>query len=169
VGPKHSGKTSAGAALAELLGVPFCDLDAFVERLTGKSPRALYREGEAVFRAAEAGALCSALAGQAGPVVAAGGGIIDNAPAIQTLRSAEVLIVYLETDEETAWRRVSASALPPFLDTGKDSSRELHRRLYLRRAPAYRELARGKGFVVRTEGKTPLMIAQEIAAFIRAG
>jgi shikimate kinase len=81
-GPKHSGKTSAGKALARLLGgaaggtagtggaeqappdtVRFIDLDELVEDRTGKSPRLLYREGPDVFRKAEAAALRSLFLG----------------------------------------------------------------------------------------------------------
>jgi shikimate kinase len=79
VGPKHSGKTCAGKALARLWeedGAPapeggkaagpedkkpaaavFVDLDQLVEERNGKSPRLLYREGPEVFRRAEAEAL----------------------------------------------------------------------------------------------------------------
>jgi shikimate kinase len=60
-GPKHSGKTSAGKALAERLSGTFIDLDEFITRQTGKSPRALYLEGPGVFRKAEAGALAALL------------------------------------------------------------------------------------------------------------
>ncbi|MDR0997648.1 MAG: hypothetical protein LBL70_01155, partial [Treponema sp.] len=62
-GPKHSGKTSAGRALVRLLAektdpaASFIDLDELVEDRTGKSPRALYREGPEIFRKAEADAL----------------------------------------------------------------------------------------------------------------
>jgi shikimate kinase len=76
VGPKHSGKTSAGRALARLwegvAGGPepvwpgiarFIDLDELVEARTGKSPRFLYRTGPEVFRKAEAEALRSLLEG----------------------------------------------------------------------------------------------------------
>ncbi|MDR1025729.1 MAG: shikimate kinase [Treponema sp.] len=70
-GPKHSGKTCAGKALARfwegrakgpLRGTAvFVDLDELVESRTGKSPRLLYREGPDRFRKAEAEALRSLL------------------------------------------------------------------------------------------------------------
>jgi shikimate kinase len=77
MGPKHSGKTSAGKALARLWagaandpshsarspseGAVFIDLDELVERRSGKSPRQLYKEGPDRFRKAEAEALKSLL------------------------------------------------------------------------------------------------------------
>jgi shikimate kinase len=57
VGPKHSGKTSAGLVLAALLAGEFIDLDALIEAQTGKSPRLLYTEGPDVFKEAETQAL----------------------------------------------------------------------------------------------------------------
>jgi phosphatidylglycerol:prolipoprotein diacylglycerol transferase len=171
VGPKHSGKTCAGAALAELLGIPFYDLDALIERAAGASPRALYREGEAVFRAAEAAALKTLFAETGGALVlAAGGGVIDNPDAVRALNSAGAFVVYLDVDAGTAWERIAAGPLPPFLVNGRDDPEELHRRLHERRAAAYRELAGKNGLAVRGEGKTPRQIAGEIAAaFARAG
>jgi shikimate kinase len=84
VGPKHSGKTSAGKALARLYPAAcpspesgtvrggvlspetarFIDLDELVEKRAGKSPRALYREGPEIFRGAEAEALRALLEGE---------------------------------------------------------------------------------------------------------
>ena len=98
-GPKHSGKTGAGKALAEILRSRFVDLDDLIRDRTGKSPRELYREGPDRFRAAEAGALASLLSGAAAGsgtadetvsgqpplVIAAGGGLIDNARAVALL------------------------------------------------------------------------------------
>jgi shikimate kinase len=111
VGPKHSGKTSAGRALARLWAekdVPvlsFIDLDELVEDRTGKKPRALYREGPEIFRQAEAEALRSLFDGEdqgrsrpglsgapdsdrgrAIRIVATGGGLADNGAAMDLLR-----------------------------------------------------------------------------------
>ncbi|GHV82282.1 hypothetical protein AGMMS49991_08400 [Spirochaetia bacterium] len=78
IGPKHTGKTSVGRVLAALLGGRFTDLDAYVEVLSGKSPRSLYKEGAEVFRGVEAEALGVLLGGggddKAAAVIAAGGG-----------------------------------------------------------------------------------------------
>jgi shikimate kinase len=160
LGPKHSGKTSAGRELAKLLGGPFTDLDECVEAQTGKSPRALFKESPETFRKAESRALESLLSpraanGFAGDadrgsngaprVIAAGGGIIDNDTARRLLVEGEgTFLVNLEVSAETAWERVGMAAkrsgeLPPFLNT--ENPRETHRLLHERRAAAYRELA----------------------------
>ncbi|GHV87780.1 hypothetical protein AGMMS50267_01400 [Spirochaetia bacterium] len=94
VGPKHAGKTSVGRVLAALLGGRFTDLDEYVELLSGKSPRSLYKEGAEVFRRVEAEALGALLGlitdqmpnGDKVPaVIAAGGGLVDNRDALALL------------------------------------------------------------------------------------
>ncbi|MDR1972538.1 MAG: shikimate kinase [Treponema sp.] len=179
VGPKHSGKTSAGKALARLWAggrALFVDLDELVERRTGKSPRLLYREGPECFRQAEAAALRALLgeisagkgsfAPAAAPagvfIAAAGGGIADNREALALLKkNGAVKTVYIEVPAETAWERIREAAdrtgeLPPFLNT--DNPRETHRLLHERRGKIYRELA---AFTVKA-GDTPEETAAEM-------
>jgi shikimate kinase len=181
-GPKHSGKTSAGLALVKLLSAAgnsrpaadsaeprFTDLDELIERRTGKSPRALYKEGREIFQKAETEALAF-LFGKAGLplssaalVIAAGGGIIDNEQALALIKKTPAAIpVCLEVSADTAWERINASArrdgeLPPFLET--ENPRETHRVLHERRAAAYRKFAR---IIIETGGKSPGEIAEEI-------
>jgi shikimate kinase len=171
VGPKHAGKTSAGKALAAILGGNFTDLDEQIELRTGKSVRALYKEGPGVFRQAEADALASLIGGassvpNAARIIAAGGGLADNGAALSLLRQPEPrpapLLVYLHVSAETAWTRIEAQAaktgeLPPFLNTG--NPRETHCRLHERRAAAYREIA---AFTIDAEGKSPAELGEEI-------
>jgi phosphatidylglycerol:prolipoprotein diacylglycerol transferase len=167
LGPKHSGKTSAGKILADLLAVPFYDLDTLIEEKTGESPRTLYRKGEAVFHLAEYEALNGFLeAGKDGgknrsgfpSVLATGGGIIDNRKAAALL-SGKYLKVCLEVNAETAWKRIAAGPLPAFLPPENPES--AHRVLHERRAKAYRAFA---DLTTPVEGKTPETIAAEIAA-----
>ncbi|MDR0598320.1 MAG: AAA family ATPase [Treponema sp.] len=179
-GPKHSGKTTAGVFLAELLGAKFVDLDELVEGQTGKSPRSLFKEGPEIFRQAEARALAgivsAALPGTAGHgqdggavwVVAAGGGLVDNAGALELLRGPEfsgnnTAIVYLEASADTAWERIRGAAQetgewPAFLNV--ENPRETNAALHARRGAAYRELAT---LTVNGEGKSPEAIGREIA------
>ncbi|MDR2247153.1 MAG: shikimate kinase [Treponema sp.] len=180
LGPKHSGKTSAGRELAKLLGGAFTDLDELIKAQTGKSSRALFKESPEAFRAAELRALeslfpvqpsrgvaeCGGIVRQdrnAPGVIAAGGGIIDNPKARQLLCEGNGFsLVNLEASAETAWERISqASAqggeMPPFLDTA--SPRETHWILHVRRAAAYREIAH---LTVSGEGKTPEETGQEL-------
>jgi shikimate kinase len=173
-GPKHSGKTSAGRVLAEILGTGFIDLDELIEQQTGKSPRTLYKEGPEVFRQAEVRALASLLPQTAGcrpGVVAAGGGLIDNPGAMELLRRGNYpgtapVTIYLEISADTAWDRISAAAkktgeLPPFLNI--ENPRETHAALHERRGAAYREFA---ALTITAEGKTSGDIGREIAGLL---
>jgi phosphatidylglycerol:prolipoprotein diacylglycerol transferase len=169
LGPKHSGKTSAGKVLAKNLAVPFYDLDALIEEKTGKSPRTLYSQGEGFFHSAEYDALNSFLETAAGKtggetisgfpaVLAAGGGIIDNQKAAALL-SGKYTKIYLETGAETAWKRIAAGPLPAFLPP--ENPGEAHRLIHERRAKAYKAFA---DITVPAEGKTPEKIAAELSA-----
>jgi shikimate kinase len=180
-GPKHSGKTKAGRALAAAWGAAFIDSDELVETRTGKTPRLLFKEGPEIFRKAEAEALAEILQTEKLLVVAAGGGLIDNAEALALLENRPrpsarrtlaqrpsargLFVVYLEVSAETAWRRILKAAaggeLPPFLNTA--NPRETHRDLHGRRARGYKAMA---GLVVNAEGKSPAEIAGEILAGI---
>ena len=175
-GPKHSGKTSAGRALARLIRARFVDLDELIEARTGKSPRSLYREGAHLFKAAEAEALEYLLSlpdpgvSPAIRVAAAGGGLIDNRRAMDLLQDpfrnrqgpGGVLRIYLEIPAETAWKRIRRDArktgeLPPFL--GVEDPRGVHAALHARRAQAYREAA---DIILDAKGRSPAGIAREI-------
>jgi shikimate kinase len=171
-GPKHSGKTSAGKALASLCSCDFIDIDELILQRTGKSPRQLFSEDPAIFRKAETEAL-AAIANLSGGdinssgvnsveakrrVIAAGGGIIDNSEALSVLKKSGAITVYLDISTESAWNRIAASGeLPPFLMT--ENPQETHRALHERRAMAYLQIA---NIVIQAEGKSSHEIAAEI-------
>ncbi len=174
VGPKHTGKTYAGKALARLIGGRFVDLDEFIEKRTGKTPRTLFEEGVEVFRDAEARAAEALAEGDAPAreapedhpgavlVVAAGGGLVDNPRALEALRRIGRL-VSLRVAAETAWERVAAAAertgsLPPFLRG--DDPQGTHRALHERRTAAYGRIA---DVEINAEGMNPIDLAEEIA------
>ena len=169
VGPKHSGKTSAGKELAALLSCDFVDLDEYITQKTGKSPRALYIEGPEIFKKAEAGALAAffeaplleAKTAKSSPplVIASGGGLIDNPDALSLLKNNTAAIsVFLDISVQTAWERIKkAGELPPFLKT--ENPEETHRSLHERRVAAYRQFA---SLVIKADGKSLQEIAREI-------
>jgi len=165
MGPKHSGKTSAGKALAAKCSCDFIDLDELILQRTGKTPRQLFNEGAAIFQKAEAEALAALAANADGKqrVIAAGGGIIDNAEALAVLKQFGAAAVCLSISTGGAWDRISAGGeLPPFLQT--ENPRETHRALHERRAAAYQQLA---DIVINVDGKTPDEIAEEILMLFR--
>jgi shikimate kinase len=169
LGPKHSGKTSVGKVLADLLAVPFYDLDTLIEEKTGESPRTLYGRGADVFRSAEYEALDGFLeAGKTGgktlsgfpAVLATGGGIIDNRRAAALL-SGKYTKICLDAAAETAWKRIAAGPLPAFLPP--ENPEEAQRLLHERRTKAYKAFA---DITVPVEGKAPETIAAELSALL---
>jgi len=185
-GPKHSGKTSAGKALASIYSCDFIDLDELILQRTGKTPRQLYTESVnsdgSLFKQAEAEAasymMTTLASNSAAPslcqkptcVIAAGGGIIDNPEALTALKNSGAIMVYLNISAGKAWARIANSAdgektgskLPPFLQT--DNPQETHRSLHERRAAAYLQIA---DIVIDAEDKTPEEIARMIQARLK--
>ena len=85
MGLKHCGKTTQGKLLAENFSVPFFDTDNVLEEIVGTSFRKYYADkGPAAFALAEEEA-CHKIVSEHPDdriVVATGGGICDNAPAL---------------------------------------------------------------------------------------
>jgi len=169
LGPKHSGKTSAGKALANLCSCGFFDSDELILQKTGKTPRQLYSESVDIFQKAEVDATaefinmnkdCSKLC-----VFAAGGGFIDNDDAVSILTKEEVIFVCLNISANKAWSRISGTPdlhsgnaeLPPFLRT--ENPQETHRVLHERRNAACLKIA---DVIIEINEKTPEEIASEI-------
>jgi phosphatidylglycerol:prolipoprotein diacylglycerol transferase len=166
-GPKHSGKSAAGAALGRLMGLPFRDLDQRVKEQSGKNPRALYEEGKDVFLDAEGRALRSLLEEGTPSVLALGGGTLDNPAAAVQLKAKGLFVICLELDAKTSWKRIAAFGdLPPFLLGGGSDPQKIHRNLHRRRTKICKGLAAA---IIACGSKSPEMIAGEIAALLPAG
>lgn len=89
MGCKHCGKSTHGKAFAEKLGLKFYDVDEVIEQMVGKPVRSYYGEkGVTAFMLAEEAACNKIIADSQGQdvVIATGGGICDNPPALAALR-----------------------------------------------------------------------------------
>jgi shikimate kinase len=135
VGMPGAGKSVVGQELAGRLGVPFIDLDAEIERVTGASVSDIFaRDGEAAFRAREAAALVDA--GTHDPsVVACGGGVVLEPANRITLRNTGVA-VFLDVPLDELQARVRPAADRPLVRAEGDLER-----LLVAREPLYREFA----------------------------
>ncbi|HEX6135788.1 MAG TPA: shikimate kinase [Longimicrobiales bacterium] len=110
IGLPGAGKTTVGARLAALLGWSFIDIDAEIERTTGRSVTELFRsDGESAFRAMEL-RLTAELSSQAHTVLAPGGGWAAQPGALETL-PAGTATVWLRVSPEEAIRRLGGSPL----------------------------------------------------------
>ena len=113
-GAPGSGKTTYGRHLAAMKEMPFVDLDAEIEKRTGrKIPEIFAQAGEAAFRALEKAEL-KRVSATPGQVVALGGGALLDAEARQVAESTG-RIIFLECPEAELLRRVSATQNRPLL------------------------------------------------------
>lgn len=108
MGLKHCGKSTQGKLIAEQLNLPFVDTDVLVEQQQQMSPRDIYaKKGVVAFTLAEQEA-CEKIREQyAGKsvVIAAGGGICDNPPALHALKDVGDF-VFLNLDRDYCISRV---------------------------------------------------------------
>lgn len=153
IGMMGSGKSTAGAALSERLGIPLVDTDDLVEQACGSTiPELWEREGEPGFRAREHDAVAEASRGS--QVVATGGGVVMNDENIVIMRETGV-VVFLDVTVPTLTTRVGLGGYRPLLTGGPDLELE---RIWAEREERYRNAAH---HVVDGEG-TPEEIADRV-------
>ena len=167
-GIKHCGKSTQGKRIASALGLDFYDTDDLIFEQTGMDARAIYKsQGKDAFMAAELKA-CEYLrdilqakgsqgqnaAAAKSAVIATGGGICQNEPAIAILKKLGT-IVYLEVPEITAAGRIVREArflpdgtiqnLPAYIANKNPADqkevRAIFHDFYMERTKKYRSLA----------------------------
>jgi shikimate kinase / 3-dehydroquinate synthase len=133
-----AGKTTLGAALAELLERPFVDVDAEIEARTKVPIADMFRDsGEAQFRVVEEELIADALRAPDPAVLALGGGALGSEMTRALLRGRAFTIL-VEVDAAVAWERASVSDRP----LARDEERFLA--LYAERLPVYEAAADAK-------------------------
>ncbi len=138
-----SGKTTAGALLAERLGWRFLDLDREIEARHQRSVPQIFAEyGEAHFRHLESATL-AALLGQRRAVIALGGGAPEELGNRLLLeQTPHTAVIYLAADFDTLVTRCANQAADPAA-TARPNLADLtlaERRFHLRR-PHYERIA----------------------------
>ena len=124
IGMMGSGKTTAGRAAAEDLGVQFADTDEFVADRMGCSVAQLWGSiGEAAFRDLERVAVSTL--SEVDGIVATGGGVVLDDTNRQVLASSEK-VIWLEASPETLSQRIeSANTRPLLIETDQPYETEL--------------------------------------------
>ena len=108
-----AGKSTVGPALARRMDLPFVDLDAEIERASGRSiPEIFEAQGEDAFRALEVEAL-ERVAGTE-RIVALGGGALTQ-PRVPERVAATGTVVYLRAAPKTLLERIGDPQGPPLL------------------------------------------------------
>jgi len=159
-----SGKTSAGALLAQRLGWNFVDLDREIEAREGRTvPQIFADSGEAHFRHIESLTLASLL-GQRRVVLALGGGAPEELGNRLLLeQTPHTAVIYLSADFDILAARCAAQAADPSA-TARPNLADLNlaeRRFRLRR-PHYERIA------AHTIHTTDLSLDQTVDAVLTA-
>jgi shikimate kinase len=138
IGFMGAGKSSIGRTLARMTSLPRFDTDEMVAARLGLTVLEIFEsQGEEAFREAESEAL-EELAGKRGAIITTGGGILlrpENAVLVRQLG----IVVHLEADEETLFRRINRRKTRPLLRT--ENPRATLTELLRVRTPLYRVAA----------------------------
>jgi shikimate kinase len=141
VGPRGSGKSSAGELAARRLDLLWVDTDRVVEQRAGCSTAAFFARGEeATFRQLERQTMLELLVqdpSRASAVVATGGGCVLDREVHRRLRQHPG-VLWLTAPVEVLKRRITGSDRPSL--TGEEPTRELER-VVAQREPLYRTCA----------------------------
>jgi shikimate kinase/3-dehydroquinate synthase len=124
VGFMGAGKTTAARAIAERPGHQAVDIDDEIVARTGRSIGEIFAtDGEAAFRRLEE-ELTLQLLGVPGSVLSLGGGALGSAVIREAL--TDHLVVWIDVDVETAWRRCAHSGRPLARDRATFPQRRAH-------------------------------------------
>ena len=161
IGFMGSGKTAVGERLSRELNRDFFDADLVVEQRMGISiSEAFATLGESGFRQAEERVVLELLDRAAsepgGAVISLGGGAVIIHEVFERLRQ-EPMVVFLDEDVETAFKRAQNGRRPLAADPGR------FRELFKERENLYRGLAK---FTVDTRGKAVNQVAAEVMKMV---
>jgi shikimate kinase len=141
VGMMGAGKSTVAALLAAQLGWPVIDTDTIVERKAGATVAEIFaRDGEGVFRAAEAGAISDLQTCGQPLVVSVGGGAVVSEANRVALRAAGT-VVWLRARPATLAARVGSGESRPLLSRGGLEPEAALGQLAAEREGCYRDAA----------------------------
>ncbi len=150
-----TGKSTVGKELARRLGMTLIELDSEIEKAEGMTIREIFSQyGEEYFRQKETEAI-KRLSGERGLVISTGGGVVLREENMDILRRDGVVIC-LWAEPETVLERTSDTRERPLLDV--EDPLERIRKLLEYRRPFYEQA----DHFIKTDGKTPVQIAEEI-------
>lgn len=156
VGMRGAGKTTVGELLARHMTAPFYELDRLIENDAGLSLAEIFDlEGEEYYRALEEKTLEKVLKRKPG-VIAAGGGLVMNPPALFMLK-LNASIVWLQAAPEALLARVRSSKDQSRLGAYPQASKQL-KAILDRRTPYYAQA----DLVIDTTRKSPEAIVDAI-------
>ncbi len=114
IGMPGCGKTTLGQVIAKDLSYDFCDMDAYIEKISEKSIPELFEEGEDIFREWETKA-CRELSQKQNMIIASGGGVVKKNINIDILKK-ECIILFVDRPVEEIVKDVNVSTRPLLKD-----------------------------------------------------
>jgi len=158
IGPMGTGKTAVGKHLGRVLGMPFIDSDAEIERAAGVDiPYIFDEEGEEGFRRREHQALVELCAREPMVLATGGGAILD--PANRALLKQSGVVIFLQTSIQQQLQRVGSGRGRPMLKGGGEGLLARLEQLRATRDPLYKETA---DLVISTDGRRVPRVAELI-------
>ena len=146
IGLRGAGKSTLGKRLAESLGVPFVELDDEIERESGIPSSEIFSlYGQQAYRRFEKRCLERIIEHHEHVVIAAGGGLVSEAPTYELLRSACYTVWIKASPEEHMQRVIAQGDLRPM--TGREEAMADLRRILAERndlTPQTKQLTRIK-------------------------
>ena len=136
IGMPGCGKTSLGSRAARELGLPFTDLDQWIEKQAGKTITEIFAEyGEAAFRRMETGALVNLTWQQPGLIMLGGGAAMTEVN--RRIMRSWGSVILLDRPLDQIISDIRWSDRPLLLENPEGKLREL----FEVRMPVYRKLA----------------------------
>lgn len=138
VGLSGSGKTTLGQRLAEVLQIPFVDMDWEIEKREGKSVKQIFSDhGEDHFRQIESQVLREWAGVASDFVMGTGGGAPCFYKGMEIINNSGIS-VFLDVPIETILRRLASATDRPLLNGNKEFEKEAKLRSLLKeRLPIY--------------------------------
>lgn len=150
-----TGKTAVGRELSRILGWKIIDVDDEIVKSQKMSIKEIFGSfGETGFREIETG-MIREVSKRKNVIISTGGGAVIRQENMDMLRERGVIIC-LDASPETILKRTSSNSERPLLNV-EDPFRRIKELLEIRR-PFYEKA----DIIISTEGKTPLLIAEEV-------
>jgi len=158
-----TGKSAVGGRLAERRGVPFVDLDSWIEERAGMPVREIFaRKGEDAFRALEKRVVRDACALDDAVIAAGGGAVLDDENR-EALCEGALVFCLVASPEAIAARVGPGVGERPMLAGHPDLLARI-RELQAERAPVYARIARQ----IDTTGRDVAQVVDAIDAAVEA-
>lgn len=163
IGYRATGKSIIGKEIAEILEVPFIDLDELIKREAGKEIAEIVAEdGWNAFRELEQQALSILAAREEPVVVSCGGGAVVHKE-VWPLIKKKALVVWLKARPETILARIAQDSTsqmqrPRLTNNGSTMEEEIEQTM-LERYPLYKHYS---DMAIETDFMNPTQVAQKI-------